>query len=88
MLRTDAMVPLDARARDALKQYAWELEKWIELFVEARRRISELGGEIYLYDRDAADRLASATVRLEEALDNLRMALNELRIDLMIVRVN
>ena len=86
MLRTDAPPRRDLHI--LIRRWMQELEKWLDLYEESRHRLAELGGEIHLYDRDAADRLASATVRLEEALDNLRMALNELRIDLMIVRVN
>jgi len=88
MLRSDALVPVDRRVRDALRQYSRELSKWIELFRETRRRIVEMSGEIHLYDREAADRLASAAVRVEEAIDNLQAALDELKIDLLIIRVN
>ncbi len=63
-----------------------ELEKWLDLYEESRHRLAELSTEINWYDRDAGDRLAEATARLDSVMEKIRQAIEDLDIDLVLTR--
>ena len=84
MLRTDAPPRRDLHI--LIRRWMQELEKWLDLIEEMRARFGELGMEINWVDKDVADRLGHAMVRLDEAMDALRQAIEDLDIDLVLAR--
>ncbi|NPA99674.1 MAG: hypothetical protein GXO43_09880 [Crenarchaeota archaeon] len=84
MLRTDTPPRRDLYL--LIKRFIEELGKWLEIYEESRHRLAELGTEINWFDKDVADRLGDAMTRLDEAMDAIKAAINDLDIDLVLAR--